>query len=197
MARRLQRDDVEKFFDYGLDIPTRTIYMGGMNSHHHEGIDHVIAEHLIKSLHLLDKYDATGEKPITIIMNSDGGEWTDGMAIYDAIKECNNHITIKVYGSAMSMGSIILQAADTRIMSPNSTFMIHYGHSVLEDHVKNNLRWSEEEKRTMKIMEDIYLTKIREKHPNFRRDRVKKMLDFDTILTAQQAVDLGLADEVK
>ena len=46
------------------------------------------------------------------------------MAIFDAIKICRSHVTILVYGQAESMSSIILQAADKRIMMPNSTLYV-------------------------------------------------------------------------
>ena len=62
-------------------------------------------------------------------MNSIGGEWSDGMAIYDAISLSKCYVTIIVYGQAESMSSIILQAADEKIITPNSYFMIHYGSS--------------------------------------------------------------------
>ena len=45
-------------------------------------------------------------------MHSVGGNWNDGMAIFDAIELCQSYVTIIVYGQAESMSSIILQAAD-------------------------------------------------------------------------------------
>ena len=45
-------------------------------------------------------------------------------------------------------------------------------------------------------MEDTYLEVIREKHPRFTRKKLQKMLTSDSYLTAQQAMDLGLADGI-
>lgn len=193
---RINRDDVDKLYDYDIYIPSRTIYMGSTESdieNGESGVEAVMAERVIKALHLLDQKD----EPITIIMNNPGGDWYHGMAIYDAVKACQSHITIKVYGMAMSMGGVILQAADKRIMSPNSRFMMHYGTMGIDTtHSKIFDKWSEENKRINKEMEQIFLDKIREQKPNFTLEELKKLLDYDTILTSQETIDMGLADEL-
>ena len=69
-------------------------------------------------------------KPITIYINSAGGNVTDGLAIHDAVREIvsrNIEVTISVQGMAYSMGSVVLQAASTgrRFSYPHSWIMIH------------------------------------------------------------------------
>jgi ATP-dependent Clp protease, protease subunit len=71
-----------------------------------------------------------GTKPITIYINSAGGNVTDGLAIHDAVREIvsrNIEVTIIVQGMAYSMGSVVLQAASTgrRFSYPHSWIMIH------------------------------------------------------------------------
>ena len=71
-----------------------------------------------------------GDKPITLYINSAGGNVTDGLAIHDAIREVVNRsieVTIIVQGMAYSMGSVVLQAASTgrRLSYPQSWIMIH------------------------------------------------------------------------
>lgn len=193
---RINRDDVDKLYDYDLYIPSRTIYMGSVESSidgGESGVEAVMAERVIKALHLLDQKD----EPITIIMNNPGGDWYHGMAIYDAIKACQSHVTVKVMGMAMSMGGVILQAADQRIMSPNSRFMMHYGYMGWEGHSKTFDKWGDENKRINKEMEDIFLEKIRKKHPNYTREDLEKALNHDTILTSHETIALGLADKVE
>ncbi len=193
---RINRDDVDKLYDYDLYIPSRTIYMGSVESSidgGESGVEAVMAERVIKALHLLDQKD----EPITIIMNNPGGDWYHGMAIYDAIKACQSHVTVKVMGMAMSMGGVILQAADARIMSPNSRFMMHYGYMGWEGHSKTFDKWGDENKRINKEMEDIFLDKIRKKHPAYTREDLEKALNHDTILSSHEAVALGLADKVE
>lgn len=191
---KFTRDDVDKFFDYGIDLAHRTIFMGSVTIEEGEdsGVDAHMAERVIKALHILDQKN----EPITIIMNNPGGDYYHGMAIYDAIKACQSEVTIKVFGMAMSMGAFILQAADHRLMAPNSRFMIHYGYDSLNGHSKNVEKWAEESKKLSALGEDILLEKIQEKHPTFKREQLKAMLDPDTILSAQETVNLGLADDI-
>lgn len=197
MSKRVNRDDIDKFHDYGIYIPKRTIYLGSVNvnaeTDEEAGVDAHMAERVIKNLTILD---AAQEDAIMIIMNNPGGDVVHGMAIYDAIKACRSHVTVKVYGYAMSMGSVILQAADVRIMAPNSSLMIHMGYFAASGHPKTVYRQTDEGKRQDKLVEQIYLDKIREKFPDFSPQRLKGMLDHDTFLTPKQAVEHGLADKV-
>ena len=126
MTKRVNRDDIDKLHDYDVYIPTRTIYVGSIHvsDEGESGTDAHMAERLLKNIHILE---ALNKDPITIIFNNIGGDVNHGLAIYDGIKNSECHITIKVFGHAMSMGSIILQAADERLMSPNASQMIHYG----------------------------------------------------------------------
>jgi ATP-dependent Clp protease protease subunit len=157
------------------------------------GVEATMAERQIKNLHILD---TTSEDPITIIMNNIGGDVNHGLAIYDAIRACRSHVTIKVYGHAMSMGSIILQAADVRIMSEMSSQMIHYGSLGVSNHTKTTYKIVDEFKRIDKWMEKMYLENIKEKNPHFKLARLQRMLDHDSFLTAEQSVELGLADKI-
>lgn len=234
----LIRENIDRWFDYNLDVDNRTIYMGSIMSEAasgERGVDHSMAEYFIKGMHVLEAKSKTS--PITIIMNNPGGDWYHGMAIYDAIKLSACPCTIKAYGYAMSMGSIILQAADERVMMPNSRLMIHYGTNILDNHSKVIKKWADEEERICYEMENLYLNmmleieekqghgylaKVLSKFMNKQNELayppipkveysfsrkletkreelrviVKQMLNFDTILNAQEAVDLGFADEV-
>lgn len=195
MSKRVNRDDIEKFHDCGIYLPTRTIYMGSetIDNESESGCDAAMAERIVKNLHILDTLN---QEPITILMNNIGGDEYHCFAMYDTIKACKSHITIKVVGHAMSAGSIILQAADERVMLPTSRQMIHYGTWGVHDHAKTTQKWAEEGKKIDKWMEKMYLDKIHEKHPKYKIGRIQKLLDHDTFLTAQESVDLGLADKV-
>lgn len=190
--------DQSSWFDYNVDIEKRLIYMGSDNDTDGDenGVDYKMAESTIKALISLDSMAPDGDKPITIIMNNPGGDEYHGLAIYDAIKSCRNHITILVFGMAMSMGAWILQAADKRVLAPNSRVMIHYGSFGATDHAMTVYKWVEENKKLDKLMEDVFLEKIHQKDSSFSRLRLQKMLSFDTILSASEAVALGLADEI-
>jgi ATP-dependent Clp protease, protease subunit len=192
---KFTKDDLDKFYDYDIDVPHRTIYLG--SDVDDDGLDHgvnaAMAERIIKALHLLDQK----QEPITILMNNPGGDWYHGMAIYDAIKGCQSEVTIKATGYVMSMGAVIFQAADHRLMTPNAKLMIHYGTAGShETHSKIFQKWAKEYEKVDQQQEDLLLEKIREKHPTFKREELEKLLNYDAILTAKEAVNLGLADDI-
>lgn len=184
MSKRINRDDCDKLFDYGFYIPTRTIYIGSAT-----GIDAAAAELAIKGLHILD---ATSAAPLTVILNTEGGDWTHGLAIYDAIKACRSPVTVRGTGAVMSAGSVIMQAGDHRVLTPSATVMIHYGTDEVSGHGKDVQRWTDKTARDNRFMEDIFLQKM-----PITRKKLQKLLDFDTIYTAQEAVVAGLADSVE
>lgn len=195
MARQT-RDDIDRFHEYGIHVPTRTIYMGSelIDETGESGVDALMAERVVKNLHMLDSQN---QEPITIIMNNPGGYVFHGMAIFGAIRSCKSHVRVVVRGQASSMGSLILQAADERLLDPYAIIMIHHGSDGYEsNHTKNVRKWVEFGKKFDKTLNQIYLERIREKQKDFTMAKLDKLLDFDTILTAQEAVDLGLADGI-
>lgn len=161
---KMTKENIDRWFELDLDVDTRTIYLGSISvdtEGQESGVDCIMAERLIKSIHVLRN---KGDSPINIIMNNPGGNWFHGLAIYDCIKLCKNStINIKVFGHAMSMGSIILQAGDNRILAPHSRFMLHYGETGHINHLKNVQKWVDFEKKEDYILENIYLDKMMEK----------------------------------
>lgn len=195
MSKRVYRADIDHWHDHGLHVPSRTIYVGSEDTFDdgESGTDAKMTERLTKNLHILS--DAS-DAPITLIINNPGGDVFHGMSMYDAIRKCQCHVTIRATGYVMSMGSIILQAADERILTPFSVVMLHHGYDSHDDHVKTVRNWIDFSKKYDKFLAEIYLSKIREKHPDYSMKKLDKLLDFDTILTAQEAIDLGLADSL-
>lgn len=189
---KIVRESIDRFFDYGIHIETRTIYMGSeeydMFDGGETGTDHKMAERIIKAIHILG---ATPDKPIKIIMNNLGGDWYHGMAIYDAIKACPCHVTIEVMGYAMSMGSIILQAADERTIHPNASIMVHDGYDGFSGHAKNFEVWAEQSKKLRQKMYKIYAEKTGKEKKYWEK---KCTLDF--IMDADEALAEGLVDNI-
>ena len=78
----------------------------------------------------LREFANDNSRPITLYINSAGGNVTDGLAIHDAVREIvgrGTEVTIVVQGMAYSMGSVVLQAASDgrRLSYPHSWIMIH------------------------------------------------------------------------
>jgi ATP-dependent Clp endopeptidase proteolytic subunit ClpP len=192
------KDDIDKLHDYSIYTPARIIYMGSEseneNTQEESGTDYAMAERLIKNMLILEHISS---EPITIIMDNLGGDWYHGIGIYEKIKQSKCHVTIKIYGQAMSMGSIIAQAADHRVMTERSRMMIHYGDAGASSVSKNFQRIAKEYERTDSEMEEILLEHIKAKNPEFKLKDLKKMLLLDTYLSASEALDLGLIDEIE
>ena len=180
-----KQSDFDILMEHGIDIRGRLIYLQG-------DVDRTIIHSRIKLLKYLDKTQG----PITIILDSDGGDVNLGFSFYDEVLLCNNTVTINVSGVAMSMGSVILQAADKRIINKNSKIMIHRGSLEVEGHFNDVKRAVAENDDMDKRCMDIYLEKIQEVKPNFKRSQLQKMMDFDTYISAQEALELGLVDEI-
>jgi ATP-dependent Clp protease protease subunit len=202
IARREQREEdsslleaIGAFHEHSVFMPSRTLYMGSViaNLDGYTGTDAKMAEVFIKNLHVLE---TLGSDPVTVIMDNPGGDFYHGVAIYDAIKQSPCDITIVVRGHAMSMGSIILQAAKHRVLGPMATQMLHYGYMSANHDAKTFQRWAKEADRLDLWAEQVYLARIREKHPEYTLEALQKLLDRDTFLTAEQSIDLGLADRI-
>lgn len=192
---KLTAELLDTFHDTGVSLMTRTVYMGSESDGHEgeTGTDSKMAERFLKNLHILEQIS---DDPIKVYTHNPGGDAYAGLGMYDAIVASPCKIEMYVRGYAMSMGSVILQAADKRVLSRNSTIMIHAGDAGYHGHSRTFVKWAKESERIDALIEGIYLDRIREKHPRFSLVRLKEMLDHDYLLSAAQAVELGLADKI-
>ena len=189
------REDLDRYFDYNIFPAKRILFLGSCSYQDgvESGVDHDMFAYFLKGLTYLD---STAEEPIVVHMNTDGGDVSHGMAIYDAIRACRSHVSFVVWGSAMSMGCVILQAADTRYVSRDCVLMIHDGNSVLGGHTRNVERWAERSKQFRRRMYEIYLGKMMRKNKTMTLKKVENLCMIDTIYGAEEAVNVGLADHV-
>jgi ATP-dependent protease ClpP protease subunit len=203
----MEKDILYDFHNHSSSISSREIFL---HNHYHgednqnPGVEYRMSNTFIKNLRALElkSYD-----PITIHMQSIGGEWNDGMTIYDAISMCNSYVTIIAYGQAESMSSIILQAADQRLITPNSYFMAHYGSTSAAGEYLNVQNFVKYEKYLCDVMLDIYTNRcvngpyFIEKYGKGQHTKVKnylstKLKSGDWYLTAKEAVHYGFVDKV-
>lgn len=199
MTRKQSYDDAALFMEHNIHIPTRTIYLGSASmdeNNDEDGVNFILAEQIIKGLHILD--GSATDKEIVILLNNPGGSVTEGMAIFDAIKGCKNPVTIKVFGKCWSMGGYILQSADRRVMTQHSSFMLHEGYTGYpSNHPRIVKKWFDYDQKQDKMLFDLYLRKIREVQPKFQAKTLEDMLLFDTILSPEETKALGLCDDVE
>lgn len=194
--------------EFGLDPGINHIYLFGneelanLECDWEPGVEYTMANKFIRNLNYCMRRN-DGE-PILIHMKTNGGHWAEGMAIYDAIMACPSKVTILNYTHARSMSSIILQAADKRVMMPNSTFMFHDGTFTFEGTIKQLFTETKEVERASAIMMKIYVDRLKEKGKlkNWSRKRIEEWLRSEmdrkeeVYMTAEQAVQYGFADMV-
>jgi len=208
MIKRSIDDAVFEIHEYGLDRQANHLYLFGEDDYvipapdeGEPGVEFVMANKFIKNLNIIMRSSA---EPILIHMKTCGGVWEEGMAIYDAIKSCPNNITILNYTHARSMSSLILCAADKRVMMPNSTFMIHDGTFEMGGTVKQVYTEVKELEKTNDVMYNIYIDKMKESGKLKKRSRkflwswLRGNMDKkeEVYFNAKDAVMYGFADEI-
>ena len=133
------------------------------------------------------------KKEISFYINSPGGLVTSGLGIYDTIQYIKPPVSTLCIGQASSMGSFLLAAGakGKRFSLPNSRIMVHQpsagyqGQATdIEIHAKEILSLKER------------LNKIYAKHTKKSEEEIKKALERDYFMTANEAKNFGLIDEV-
>jgi ATP-dependent Clp protease protease subunit len=196
MSNNLNYDDISAFFQLGVLCPSRTIYLGSTEYDGGEeaGVNFRLAERVIKAVITLNALNQ--EEPISLIINNFGGDEYHGLAIYEALRTSVSPIHAVVMGTAMSMASIILQAAEKRSITKNSMLMMHYGSWAMNVDAKDVKPWAKENDRYNSWMEHIYLNRMRKTDKKMTLKKVQEILKTDCLLTATQAKALGLVDEI-
>ncbi len=186
--------NMEVFHENNIYIPSRTIYFGSSEpGFDMDTVNAFTVGQTIKNLHVLDKINS---KPITLLLNTPGGNWEDGMAVYDIIKTLKSRVTIIGMGKIYSMGSIIMQAGHTRLMTENAYMMIHDGSDAYDGNTKSFEAWASHSKITRYKMYNIYFDKMKVKNKKITLEKIELMCAHDKIFTADEAVKVGLADMI-
>lgn len=203
--------DIEMMHEYGINIKDFTIYLDGYpreygsgeENYDEPGIEYQMANRFVKNLHILQGKNP--KRPILIHMRTPGGDPEIGLSLYDSIRACPNNITIVCHTAASSMSSVVLQAADKRLLKPHAYFLFHEGTMGFEGTSKQVQAAVEWEKRfTMPRILDIYVASLKRKgkFKDWPAQKIRKMLQSemnrkeDVYLTPEEAVEWGFADEV-
>ncbi len=152
-----------------------------------------MANLIVAQLLFLESEDAT--KDISMYINSPGGSVTAGMAIYDCMQFISPDVQTIVMGQACSMGSLLAQAGakGKRFMLPNARHMIHQPSGGARG-MQSDIEISYKEITYLKKrLTEIYVehNSKGKTYEEFERD-----MDRDTYMSAQQALDYGLIDEI-
>jgi len=131
------------------------------------------------------------KKAITVYINSPGGDVTTGMALYNLLASKRDKITVEVLGIAASIASVIALAGKELVMDEGSYYMIHNPWSVA---------WGEadELRKTADVLDKMRgeLINLYAARSGLDADEIGQMMDDETWMTADEAVEKGFASRV-
>lgn len=175
----------ERAYDiYSRLLKDRIIFLAGP-------ITDILANSVIAQMLFLSSKDPV--KDIQLYINTPGGSVTAGMAIYDTMQYVKCPISTVCIGLAGSMGAILLGAGEKkkRFALPNSQVLLHQvAGGVTGEAVEIEIT----AKQIIKIKEK--LNKILAKHTGQPLEKIEKDTDRDFYLSAEEAKEYGLIDEV-
>ncbi|MEK7635720.1 MAG: ATP-dependent Clp endopeptidase proteolytic subunit ClpP [Patescibacteria group bacterium] len=175
----------ERAYDiYSRLLKDRIIFLGGP-------IMDQVANSIIAQLLFLEHEDP--KKDIILYINSPGGVVTAGMAIYDTMQHVKPDVSTICVGMAASMGAVLLAAGKKgkRFSLPNSEILLH---QVLGGVEGQAVEVEIHAKQIIKIKDR--LNQILVKHTGQPISKIEKDTDRDFFLTASEAREYGLIDEI-
>jgi ATP-dependent Clp protease protease subunit len=175
----------ERAFDiYSLLLKERIIFLG-------TPINAQVANVIVAQLLYLDREDP--DRDINMYINSPGGVIYDGLAIFDTMQMLRADVSTICVGAAASMGTILLAAGEKgkRYALPNSTIHMHQPLGGAQGQASDIEIHAREILRLQDTLRGILVDTTGQPYDTIARDT-----DRDRFMTADQAVEYGLIDEV-
>lgn len=162
-----------------------------------DAVSGAIVDYLTERIEaFVEHYQDDDDKPgIEFIIHSPGGEVFSGWKLFDTLRAASlagHEVTTKVRGFAASMGSVLAQAGDVRVVGPESWTMLHEPSSISFGKSSQMMDEAKFMERLKKQMIDVYSRKSGNPPATIKKWLERK----DFWLTAQEAVDRGLADRI-
>ncbi len=175
----------ERSYDiYSRLLKDRIVFLG-------TEVNDVVANLIIAQMLFLQSEDP--DKDISLYINSPGGSVTAGLGIYDTMKFLKCEIATYCVGQAASMGAFLLSAGTKgkRYALPNARIMIHQPLAGMEGTAEEIMIHAKEFKNVKHKLNKILL-----KHTGHPLEKIEEDTDRDRFMSAQEAVDYRLIDEV-
>jgi ATP-dependent Clp protease, protease subunit len=177
----------ERSYDiYSRLLKERIVFLNGE-------VNDAVSNSICAQLLFLEAEDS--ESDINFYINSPGGVVTSGMAIYDTMQYIKSDVSTIVMGQAASMGSLLAQAGapGKRFVLPKARTMIHQPSGGASGMVSDIAIQYAEIERMKKDLTDIY---VQHNSKGKTYAEFEAGMDRDNFLSAQEAIDWGLADEI-
>ncbi|OKH87757.1 ATP-dependent Clp protease proteolytic subunit [Thalassospira sp. TSL5-1] len=175
----------ERSFDiYSRLLRERIIFLNGE-------VNDTISSLICAQLLFLEAENS--QKPIHLYINSPGGVITSGMAMYDTMRYIKSPVHTLCMGTARSMGSFLLMAGEPghRAALPNASLHVHQPLGGFQGQASDVLIHAEEMRLTKQRVIALYA-----KHCGRSTGEVERTLDRDRFMTAEQALEWGLIDQI-
>lgn len=175
----------ERSFDiYSRLLKERVIFLSGP-------INDSVASLIIAQLLFLESEDP--KKDIYLYINSPGGVVTSGLAMYDTMQYVRPDVVTICIGQAASAGSLLLMAgaAGKRCSLPNSRIMTHQPSGGFQGQATDIEIHAKEIIGIKKKLNNLYA-----KHCKQKLSTIEKIMERDTFMTAEQALEIGLIDKI-
>ncbi len=133
----------------------------------------------------------SGKGPITLWINSPGGDCIAASQIYTMLMDYPDEVTVKIDGIAASAASVIAMAGTKVLMAPTALMMIHNPATItMGDH--------EDMKRAIEMLDEVKESIINayEIKTGVSRIKLSHLMDAETWMNANKAIELGFADDV-
>ncbi len=175
----------ERSFDiYSRLLGDRVVFLG-------QPVDDSVANLVVAQLLHLESEDPDGD--ISLYINSPGGSVYAGLAIYDTMQFIRPDVSTICFGTAMSMGSLLLMAGapGKRLALPDAKILIHQPSGGYEGQAADIEIHAREVGQLRRRIDELYA-----RHTGQTRDQVHADMERDRYFTAEEAADYGLIDRV-
>lgn len=171
----VQNGDVATINIYG-DITSFPLYEGEIS-----------ADNLSKQLEQLN-----GVSKINVYINSYGGEVSEGLAIYNALRRHKAKITTVCDGFACSIASVIFMAGDKRIMNEASLLMIHNAWTFVQGNAQELRKQADDLEKITQTSVNAYKARS-----TLSEEEIKALMDAETWILPEEAVSYGFATAIE
>ncbi|MCP2054354.1 UNVERIFIED_ORG: ATP-dependent protease ClpP protease subunit [Pseudomonas fluorescens] len=148
----------------------------------------VSANQFVQDLRAMDD----GTSPVIVAFNSIGGDLFDGLAIHNALSRLGDRCTGRIDALAASAASVAVCGAHRVVIAANAMLMIHNPYTFTGGDAEDFRRVADVLDQTLEAIIAAYKSKA----PDIDEAELRRMVNAETWLTANEAVALGLADEV-
>lgn len=128
---------------------------------------------------------------INVYINSYGGEVAEGLAIYNQLKRHKAKVKTVCDGFACSAASVVFMAGDERVMSTASLLMIHNAWSWTSGNANELRKQADDLDKITQASINAYMQEV-----NITEEELKQMLDNETWITPQEALEMGFSTAI-